>query len=613
MDYFITNIAISLLMLATVGIIKNAPAKIHLALLWLALLCWFIPWHTVDFFFIQAGVPEVFIVELFDWSNQLPMFTEASRAVSESSQATPNLNETSMFDGIQASVVNAVNFTGLFLGLCLCGFIILVIDIKRYFSYVRELHKSANNGNNLLAEHKLSNRLSFGRTVQVKVTTSNEPGMATGLFSPIIWVDESFVNSKQISSILLHELTHIRNYDPVYKWLAVLSKRVFWWNPLVILLVKRLEELIELNCDETCYQVKKDDYSIDLAEIILQQNTLKMSPQLASKSFNYIATIYTRENVNIKRLKSLNKEKTMKLKYISIACASVLISTLVSAQMNATETSLSQSITPQSTAAQSTVKNFNSEVKEVRELDRVQKMYEMALRGKERRADRAPKKIYFKDTPENAQYNNQVKQLVALSTDAISNDVDVMTTIFNNIQNWANNRAKLSAVQEHRIRMQTLSIQHFLLQQMGKTEAIISLIMDEYKTIENVPQFYRNHLSRAYLILNNPEKAISVMSLFDLSDEKIAVGVVTGAARAYMANQQAEKGLAIINSRLLLGKSSETKYLLVYKYQLLVEMGSEESETIVARLKQEFEQTRPPKYRKGNTRVMSWSPILDHI
>lgn len=604
MDYFITNIAISLLMLATAGIIKNAPAKIHLALLWVALVCWFIPWHTVDFLFLHTVVPDVFILESLDWPNQITTLTDnASIALLGASPVVENVNKISMFDEIQAYATNSINLTWLFLTLCLVGCLFLVADLVKYFSYLSTLHASAKTSNYLLAKHALSNRLSFNRTVEVKITASNEPGMATGLFSPIIWVDENFVNSKQISSILLHELTHIRNYDPVYKWLTVLSKRIFWWNPLVILLVKRLEELIELNCDERCYQLKKDDYSIDLGEIILLQNKRKMSAHLESTSFNYIATIYTRENVNIKRLKSLNKEKTMKLKYISIACSSVLLSAVVSAQMNVDQSNLKQVKTV----------NFSSNEKELNKVDNVQQMYERALRAKQRSADRTLKSIYLKDTPENAQYNAQVKQLVALSTDAISNDVDVMTTIFNNILNWSNNRIKLSDDLEKRLTMQTLSIQHFLLQQQGKTEAIISLIMDEYKTIDNVPQFYRNHLKRAYLLLNNPEKAISVMSLFDLSDENIAIGVVTGTATAYMANQQAEKGLAIIESRLLLGKDSETKHLLSTKYQLLVEMGSDESEVVASRLKQEFNRPRPPKYRNGNTRSMSWSPILDHI
>lgn len=48
---------------------------------------------------------------------------------------------------------------------------------------------------------------------------------------------------------MLHEYTHLTNGDLLIKFLSMLYCYLFWWNPITYLLVKDLEQTLELKCD----------------------------------------------------------------------------------------------------------------------------------------------------------------------------------------------------------------------------------------------------------------------------------------------------------------------------------------------------------------------------
>ena len=51
--------------------------------------------------------------------------------------------------------------------------------------------------------------------------------------------------------ILRHEQTHIRHYDPLIRLLGTLCICLHWWNPLVWVAVSRMNQDMEMYCDET--------------------------------------------------------------------------------------------------------------------------------------------------------------------------------------------------------------------------------------------------------------------------------------------------------------------------------------------------------------------------
>ena len=53
---------------------------------------------------------------------------------------------------------------------------------------------------------------------------------------------------------ILHEYTHFLNHDTAVKLLVTLYCIIFWWNPVVYLLQKDLEQTLELKCDRAIAQ-----------------------------------------------------------------------------------------------------------------------------------------------------------------------------------------------------------------------------------------------------------------------------------------------------------------------------------------------------------------------
>ena len=57
-------------------------------------------------------------------------------------------------------------------------------------------------------------------------------------------------SADQAYYVFLHEATHIRRRDALYKWTVEIAVCVHWFNPVVRLLRKEIARACELSCDE---------------------------------------------------------------------------------------------------------------------------------------------------------------------------------------------------------------------------------------------------------------------------------------------------------------------------------------------------------------------------
>jgi beta-lactamase regulating signal transducer with metallopeptidase domain len=90
------------------------------------------------------------------------------------------------------------------------------------------------------------------RSIQFQYTDRINTPMTYGMWKPIIlfpintdWQDET-----QLRYVLTHEITHIRRFDVLFKWLLVASLCVHWFNPLVWVMYILANRDIEFACDE---------------------------------------------------------------------------------------------------------------------------------------------------------------------------------------------------------------------------------------------------------------------------------------------------------------------------------------------------------------------------
>lgn len=95
--------------------------------------------------------------------------------------------------------------------------------------------------------HELSAYTS--KAVRVRKCTGISSPCMTGIFRPILLLPDTGLTDEQMHNILLHEMTHLKRKDILYKWLVIFVKCVHWFNPAVYYISARVGEECEISCD----------------------------------------------------------------------------------------------------------------------------------------------------------------------------------------------------------------------------------------------------------------------------------------------------------------------------------------------------------------------------
>ena len=125
--------------------------------------------------------------------------------------------------------------------LWLCGTAgVLCFKLARYLLFLRALRQHTG------GEMVLSN---IPERLKVRRTDLLDTPVLVGLFRPVLYLPAAAANGSGLRYILLHELTHYRRYDLLYKWFAMLVTSVHWFNPLVYAAVRQIDQECEVSCD----------------------------------------------------------------------------------------------------------------------------------------------------------------------------------------------------------------------------------------------------------------------------------------------------------------------------------------------------------------------------
>ena len=99
--------------------------------------------------------------------------------------------------------------------------------------------------------------------------------VTVGWLRPVVVLPESWRQwpAAQLDAVLTHEHEHARRRDPLFQWLALLNRAVFWFHPLAWWLERRIAALAEEACDAVVLAHGHDprDYSrylIDMARSV---------------------------------------------------------------------------------------------------------------------------------------------------------------------------------------------------------------------------------------------------------------------------------------------------------------------------------------------------------
>ena len=127
----------------------------------------------------------------------------------------------------------------------------------------------------------LLNRFRFARDPRICRTANRRAPLTFGVLRPTVLLPEDLeTGTAQFQLVLAHELAHIRRKDCLRKLLLTVCLCLYWWNPLVWLMVWLANRDMELACDEAVLRALGPDckkaYALTLLD--MAQRNPKSAP-----------------------------------------------------------------------------------------------------------------------------------------------------------------------------------------------------------------------------------------------------------------------------------------------------------------------------------------------
>jgi beta-lactamase regulating signal transducer with metallopeptidase domain len=164
---------------------------------------------------------------------------------------------------------------------------------------------------------KLKKRLSNAVHLmdQVYIAENLSTPFVMGVFQPRIYLP-STLTEKEIPLILLHEQTHIKRYDPLFKIIAFFALCLHWFNPLVWVAFFCSVRDMEMACDESVIKQMGNEAKKDYSQSLLSLAT--------GKRFIAATPLAFGEGDTKKRIKNVLQYKSPKF-WVSILATIVVI------------------------------------------------------------------------------------------------------------------------------------------------------------------------------------------------------------------------------------------------------------------------------------------------
>lgn len=115
------------------------------------------------------------------------------------------------------------------------------------------------------------------RRPQILVSPGVVSPAAVGVLRPIIAMPADF-SPDQAYYVFLHEATHIKRQDALYKWAVEIAVCLHWFNPVVRLLPREVARACELSCDEAVLRRLDGEELYTYGEILLDTLRRHVAP-----------------------------------------------------------------------------------------------------------------------------------------------------------------------------------------------------------------------------------------------------------------------------------------------------------------------------------------------
>lgn len=192
------------------------------------------------------------------------------------------LDQLNFWVGQSSSVINSIWIVGILIGLV------------RYFYNRKALVKTQSSAihcsDDAARSHlnRIRKAMHITRRVSIKVSALVESPMTVGFFKPIIYFPVGLISgfsSDELETILRHELAHIKRHDYLVNLFLVVLETFFFFNPIVLMLVRDLRREMEYVCDDEVVQAH-DQFAYARALLKLQENSISYQVAMAAQNNN---------------------------------------------------------------------------------------------------------------------------------------------------------------------------------------------------------------------------------------------------------------------------------------------------------------------------------------
>lgn len=153
---------------------------------------------------------------------------------------------------------------------------------------------------------RIRKALHIGRNISIKVSALVDSPMTVGFIKPIIYLPIGLISgfsSDELEIILRHELAHIKRHDYLVNLFLVMLETLFFFNPILLFLVRDLRREMEYVCDDEVL-VTHNQFAYAKTLLKLQENSISYQVALAAQNNN------SEFKNRVERMMNLNKPKT---------------------------------------------------------------------------------------------------------------------------------------------------------------------------------------------------------------------------------------------------------------------------------------------------------------
>lgn len=144
----------------------------------------------------------------------------------------------------------------------------------RYLRFIRRHGLSRIQGEWKIFTGRMASYLGIRRNVQVWVSSFVKSPVTIGFLRPMILIPMAAINHldmRQMESVLLHELAHIRRKDYLFNFLLTIIQSILYFNPFVKWMVQDIEEERETSCDQLVIRFGYNAHSYATALLSLEK------------------------------------------------------------------------------------------------------------------------------------------------------------------------------------------------------------------------------------------------------------------------------------------------------------------------------------------------------